>query len=373
MALPPEDGDDMKGRLWLAVGLCAFGLADACATDQFEIKPMTRHVLKHDGLVREYFVFLPSSYAGMQARPVAIFMHGYGGTATGTEAEVEQGLNFYAEKYGYIMVYPQSTWFMAGDSAETRWEVTSWNHLSGNFDTGPGGPICEKEYPGELCAPECGSCSKCAWTSCHDDIGFLEKLVAEVSADLHVDRNSIFVAGFSNGAMMANRIGCEASELFAAVALIGGRLERGYGCTPEKKLPLLQINGGQDRTVPYDGSLSSGQYYFASTTDISERWNEGESCAVERDAWSSPVTAGQAVHCTIACADTDHPSIDCVWPEGDHRWPGTPGFRGSNGYCVTELQSASMPEQLLCIAPDYTVDKWGSRLLFEFFDKHRGN
>jgi len=361
----------MNGRIWLVIGLCAVGLS--YASDQFEIKPMTRHVLEHDGLEREYFVYLPSSYAGHEKHPVAVFMHGYGGTATGTEAEVEQGLNFYAEKYGYVMVYPQGTWFMAGDLPETQWEATSWNHLSGNFDTGPDGPVCEAEYPEELCPPECGSCGKCGWTSCHDDIGFLKKLAGVIASDFRVDRNSFFVAGFSNGAMMANRIACEASDWFAAVALVGGRLERGYGCTPAKKLPLLQMNGGQDRTVPYDGSVSSGGYFYSSTADISEVWNKGEACALERNTWLSPTITGHKVQCTIACAETNHPSIDCVWPEGNHRWPGTPGFRGSNGYCVTELQSASMPEQLLCIPPDYTVDKWGSRLMFEFFDEHRGN
>lgn len=211
----------MKGRIWLAFWLCAFNLPNVGASDQFDIEPMTRHVLGHDGLTREYFVFLPSSYSGLQPRPVAIFMHGYGGTATGTEAEVEQGLNFYAEKYGYIMVYPQGTWFMAGNTAETQWVVTSWNHLSGNFDTGPEGPICEQAYPKELCPSECGDCGKCGWTSCHDDIGFLKTLVDVIAADHHVDAQSIFVAGFSNGAMMANRMACEASELFAAAALVG--------------------------------------------------------------------------------------------------------------------------------------------------------
>jgi polyhydroxybutyrate depolymerase len=363
----------MREWIWLAVGVCALAPPGASGSDLSEIGSMARYVLQHEGLEREYFVFLPSSYAGSQKLPVVIFMHGYGGTATGTEAEVEQGLNFYAEKYGYIMVYPQSTWFMAGGSPDTQWEVSSWNHISGNFDSGPAGPICEEEYPRELCPPECSHCGKCGWISCHDDIGFLKKLVSVISTDFRVVADSVFVAGFSNGAMMANRIACEASDLFAAAALVGGRLERGYECTPMKKLPLLQINGGQDRTVPYDGSPSSGRYYFASTTSISERWNQGDSCTTERTAWLPPTIAGHDVECSISCADTNHPSIDCLWPAGNHRWPGTPDFRGSNGYCVTELQSASMPGQLLCMAPDYTVDKWGSRLMFEFFDEHRGN
>ena len=81
---------------------------------------------------------------------------------------------------------------------------------------------------------------------------------------------------------------------------------------------------------------------------------------------------GENVECTIAGGNTDYMAIDCVWPEGNHRWPGTADFRGSNGYCVTELQSASMPEQLICIEPDLTVDFWGSRLMFEFFDDDQG-
>jgi polyhydroxybutyrate depolymerase len=172
--------------------------------------------------------------------------------------------------------------------------------------------------------------------------------------------------------MMTNRIACEASDLFAAAALVSGRLERGYECTPAKRLPLLQVNGGRDRTVPFDGSASSGGYYFASSAAISAQWNKGDSCATEREPWLSSIAAVQDVQCTIACSDTDHPSIDCIWPEGNHRWPGTPNFRGSNGYCVTELQAQSMPDELICIPPDYTVDKWGSRLMFEFFDEHRG-
>jgi polyhydroxybutyrate depolymerase len=196
--------------------------------------------------------------------------------------------------------------------------------------------------------------------------------VSVIAADFSIESNSFFVSGFSNGAMMTHRIACEASELFAGAVLVGGRVERGFECTPTNRLPLLQMNGGQDTTVPHDGSVSSDKYYYASTASVAERWNDGEACAVEHDDWISPAITGEDVQCTIACATTDHPSIDCIWPQGNHRWPGTPDFRGSNGYCVTELQSDSMPEQLICIAPDHSIDKWGSRLMFEFFNEHRG-
>lgn len=353
--------------------LLALLLAGGCGGKEKTWDPaMQRFTLQHDGLTREYFVFLPSSYDGEKAHPVAIFMHGYGGTATGTEAEVTQGLNQYAEEYGFVMVYPQGTWFMSRRGGEEPWEVTSWNHISDGFDTGPEGPICEPDAVRSPCPPECGNCGQCGWTSCNDDVGFLRSLIATVTKRWQVDATRVHVTGFSNGAMMAHRIACEAPELFASVALIGGRLERGFECTPSKRLPLLQINGGADETVPHDGRVSSYGQYFASTTSVTRHWNQGLVCGVELEEWTSPAIEGENVQCTIACGETDHPAIDCIWPEGNHRWPGTADFRGSNGYCVTALQAASMPDQLICIEPEENTDFWGSRVLFGFFSAHQG-
>lgn len=361
----------MKWRNSLGMVGLALLLLGGCG-DESEPGPvgMQRFTLEHDGLAREYFVFVPGSYDEVQPHPVVIFMHGYGGTATGTEAEVTQGLNQYAEEHGYVMVYPQGTWFMAGVGGGEPWEVTSWNHISDGFDTGPDGPICTADRAKALCPPECGDCGQCGWTSCNDDVGFLRALVAEVKSNWSVDAGRLHITGFSNGAMMANRIACEASELFASVALVGGRLERGFECTPTRRLPLLQMNGGADESVPADGHASSGGWFFASTTSVTQHWNEGQACAADSEDWSSPVIEGENVQCTIACGDAGHPSIDCLWPDGNHRWPGTADFRGSNGYCVTELQAASMPDQTICIAPEEQTDLWGSRLLFEFFSAH---
>jgi poly(3-hydroxybutyrate) depolymerase len=314
--------------------LCAAILiAGGCGqSDEAPSPEMQRYTFKHNESLREYFVFLPSSYDGERELPVAIFMHGYGGTATGTEAEVTQGLNQYAEEYGYVMVYPQSTWFMSSADGGEPWEVTSWNHISDGFDTGPAGPICTEDATRYPCPPECGDCGRCGWTSCHDDVGFLKNLIDLVVADFAVTEDRIFVAGFSNGAMMANRFGCEAA----------GR-------------------------IPADGSRSESGYFFASTTSITKFWTDGAACAADPQSWVSPVVSQDEARCTIACADSAAPVIDCLWPEGNHRWPGTADFRGSNGYCVTKLQAASMPDQTICIPPEKNTNFWGSRLLFEFF------
>jgi len=364
----------MNHRSVSITALCALlAIVSACGDGTSSgVAPMTRHTLEHDGLEREYFIFLPSTYSSEGKHPVALFMHGYGSTATGAEAEVTNGLTRYAEEYGYVMVFPQSTWFMSDDPPGERWEVTSWNHISDGFDKGPEGPICTADARAAQCPPECGTCGDCGWASCHDDVGFLKALISQISLDLAIDSDRVYVAGFSNGAMMANRMACDASELFAGVALIGGRVEPGFECTPAEALPLLQINGSTDDSVPYDGSVSSFGYFYASTSAIARQWNNGAACATEKSAWSSATIRDKAVQCTVACVGSDSESVDCLWSDGDHRWPGTPGFRGNKGSCVTELQAPSMPDKTLCIEPDASQDEWGSRLMFEFFGSHQG-
>ena len=357
----------MKGRRVFAL-MCSILIIAACG-DASRIEPMARHAIEHDGLEREFFVFLPSSYDGTKPHPVVIFMHGYGGSATGTEAEVTQGLNFYAERAGFIVVYPQSTWFMVNAGSPGQWEASSWNHISDAFDEGPAGPICTAEATPYPCPPECGDCGACGWASCHDDVGFVTALVEDIHSTMAVD--DVFVSGFSNGAMMAQRIACEASQLFTAAALIGARGEPGFECTPTQPMPLLQINGGKDTTVPHDRSESHAGYFYADTHSVAEHWSGGAQCAVESTQWTASSISGKLVQCTQSCAGEEFESIDCLWPDGDHRWPGTPGKMGSNGYCVSELQSDSMPEQTICLVPEPTTTIWGSSLMFEFFDSHR--
>lgn len=94
--------------------VCA--LASACV-EQGRGAAMTRHTPVHDGLEREL--------------PVVFFMHGYGGMATGVESEVTNGLARYAEAYGYVLVLPQSTWFLSDDPPGSRLLFEFFNTSTG--------------------------------------------------------------------------------------------------------------------------------------------------------------------------------------------------------------------------------------------------
>jgi polyhydroxybutyrate depolymerase len=88
-----------------------------------------------------------------------------------------------------------------------------------------------------------------------DDVDFLADVISSVSSLLPIDRQRVYVAGFSNGAMMALRFACERPDLVAGVISVAGTLES--SCNPTLPVRLLALHGDQDHTVPYNGSRFS--------------------------------------------------------------------------------------------------------------------
>ena len=59
---------------------------------------------------------------------------------------------------------------------------------------------------------------------------------------------------------------------------------------------------------------------------------------------------------------------NCLVPDGGHAWPGQ---KQGVGYCRSEEQSESMPNQNECIDNNGKEINWGNELIWEFFSKHR--
>ena len=55
-----------------------------------------------------------------------------------------------------------------------------------------------------------------------DDIAFVDAMLAQTEHDYHVDRTRIDATGFSNGAIFCHYLAAHRSDVFAAVAPVGG-------------------------------------------------------------------------------------------------------------------------------------------------------
>jgi polyhydroxybutyrate depolymerase len=88
-----------------------------------------------------------------------------------------------------------------------------------------------------------------------DDVGFLRHLVRELVGLRIAQPDRIYIAGISNGGMMALRMLCEASELFAGAGTVIANMPTGIGatCRPKRPIPIVMLNGTADPLVPYEG------------------------------------------------------------------------------------------------------------------------
>jgi polyhydroxybutyrate depolymerase len=333
-------------------------------------KPMLRRVLTHDNIEREYFVYLPPQASSGKPLPVVFALHGYTTTATGFAAT--HGSNRHASAHGYIAVYPQGSHFMVGKAGTDQYQITSWNDLAANIPHPTAGPHCAADSTRYPCPAECGACNRCAWTSCYDDIGFLEKVMDAVSEEFNTNEQRHYLLGVSNGGMMALRMGCAMPLRFAAVTSIIGQLAPGYDCSPEENLPLLHLVGGRDNSVRPDGAAGADGFMYTSAAITAKTWAAGIGCSDESQLWSNQVSRSAGLSCTSYsdCLQQTSEVVSCMDPQATHVWPGQ-GVAGVPATCITNEQKASMPTQPLCPPEDGEYTHWGMDLVWDFMSQHQ--
>jgi len=161
-----------------------------------------------DNITRYYEVYLPTNLSANP--PMVLMLHGTRSTeSTGDDPTPVITLNWgwppVADQYCFILVKPASTY----DPTTHAW---NWNAYS--LDTA---------FP---YAQGCGA------TDCPDDSGFLKQLIINLEAQYNVNPSMVYVAGFSSGAEMTERVGVDLAGLVAAIAPASGQLVAVPGTVP---------------------------------------------------------------------------------------------------------------------------------------------
>jgi polyhydroxybutyrate depolymerase len=223
-----------------------------------------------------------------------------------------------ADRHGYAVVYPSSTWFFADGK-----NVNSWNDLAGSVWKGPEGPICSDTADKYPFPPECGEPRPCVWASCHDDLAFIDQMLDRLDASLCVDLDRTYATGMSNGGMFVQRLGCAMPDRFAAIAPVSGTLARGFNCAPETPISILNIYGSKDDYVNEKGGVSSDGYFYTPAEDVIGKWAGPGSQNCDREASAYVTSLDGAL--SLSCTQRDNCStgaevVNCTWA-GEHDWP----------------------------------------------------
>ncbi len=198
-------------------------------------------------------VMIPSDYDVTRRYPLMIVLHGY--RATGALETIYLGLDTRVDTGQYVLVTPDGTENLNGDRF---WNAT---------------PACcaavaaEEDNSGE------------DYTQI-DDVGYIRRLIEEAAATYSIDTSRITLFGHSNGAFLALRLACEASDFVTAVvSLAGSTFEDASSCAPATNpVSIRFLHGDADETIFYQGGDILGAVYPAAP-ETAKRFANLAGCA----------------------------------------------------------------------------------------------
>ena len=131
----------------------------------------------------------------------------------------------------------------------------------------------------------------------------------------------------SNGGFMANRLGCDRADVFAAIAPVAGTLGVGVACNPSRPVSVLAAHGTADRLVPFNGGDVHGRgglSHAVSASSMVDKWRSVDGCQGEPSKQELPdVGDGTFVRRfdSTACAASSEVVFYRI-DDGGHTWPG---------------------------------------------------
>jgi polyhydroxybutyrate depolymerase len=234
------------------------------------------------GLLREYWVHVPSQLPGEAPSALVLGFHGNGGSAGGFADYA--GFTPVSDREGFIMVYPQGT---------------------GEFPTWEIDPVRNNA-----------------------DVQFVRDLIADLESQCQIDPSRIYATGHSRGGGMANRLACDLSGQIAAIGPVSGTYPLEDVCNIARPVAVMAFHGDADQDVPYSGIKNQNgppEAYFSFGIPIlqwASAWAARNGCVsgaatiLDEEfltglAWSGCRKGGDVIFYTI--------------PGGGHGWPGGSG------------------------------------------------
>jgi polyhydroxybutyrate depolymerase len=238
---------------------------------------------KFDGHQRVVLVHVPSHYVDAK---VALVLNLHGSESTAQAQEKFTGMDVTADAHTFIVAYPQA---LIPSGTGFDWNV-------------PNVPLS-----GGAKAP----------AGAANDVTFLEDVVKRLEAKYCINPHEVYATGMSGGGRMASQLGCDASNVFAAVAPVAG-LRYPAPCPATRAVPVVAFHGTADRIDPYKGN---GQAYWTYSVKVAaSRWAGHDACATP-----ATVTSHHGYSLTSYATWKTGADVELYSLKGEgHEWPGGP-------------------------------------------------
>jgi polyhydroxybutyrate depolymerase len=176
-----------------------------------------------DGKTRTYIIHLPWNFQAINKAPILFALHGSGGKSEETQRLYQ--LDPLADKYGWIVIYPQAIY--------KNWNIPGISSY-GDVDTNA------------------------------NDLHFISALIDSASTFYKGDTTRVYVTGLSRGGKFALYLAFKLNSRIRAVAPVCASIPKNMEAEYHfnKPMPVLLINGTADPLVNYNGGygrLNVGQ------------------------------------------------------------------------------------------------------------------
>ena len=164
------------------------------------------------GRDREYVAFVPQGLDLSRPQPVVLALHGTPGSPSAFRGAT--GLDRLADGLGGLAVYPRST--------------SDWDE---------GCDCTNAESEGV------------------DDLAFVRDLLDALDERWGIDRDAVYVVGFSQGALFAEYLTCSLTPAPAGLAVVAATMSAplAESCEPAAPVPALFAKGTSDTAFPEEG------------------------------------------------------------------------------------------------------------------------
>ena len=250
------------------------------------------------GFFREFIQYIPQSLnENGENAPIVFVLHGY----TSYDDWIFDYSNFetQADEHGFILIFPQGTIYQP--TGETHWNVGGWTSQSTT-----------------------------------DDIDYIDSIIDYLDGNYRVNLNRIYSTGMSNGGFMSYVLACQLSHRIAGIASVTGSMTNQTfdECDAKHPMPVMQIHGAKDNTVPYEGNEN-----MKPIDDVMEFWVNYNACNVTPSETIIEDSDGDGLGGTLSVYNgcMNDVSVELYYLDGlRHQWPSLKGTR------VFDIDSASV-------------------------------
>jgi polyhydroxybutyrate depolymerase len=184
------------------------------------------------GIQRKFRLYKPNSYTGNVAVPLILNLHGY--TSNALQQQLYGNFMPIADTANFLIVHPEGT----GAANQQFWNA--------------------------------------GLASSPNDINFLNTLIDSLKVQYNIDANCVYSCGMSNGGIMSYYMAALSNSKIAAIASVTGTMFNPWLNTiPGRIVPVMEIHGTNDATVPYNGNASNN---MASIDTVLKRWRSHNAC-----------------------------------------------------------------------------------------------